>query len=182
MMIFIKKVRNFGILHDIFYIDDFNFSKLIKINIHFNIIYTSNIRIYLTCRIDRINIYKAEHKSQENTDPCMISFDLDDISPVHIIPVFIIAEFLNLIYNNLKQDYEYSKYHDEIILKRKLKNKLLFDLEIEKLCYRQVNECMVCYDQVNSELMTFCCSQYICRMCAIQLKPKKCPNCRKLFD
>jgi hypothetical protein len=142
-----------------------------------------NTFVYINCLLYIQDIYR----DFEDIDDCETDFvnllhchDIDFIKNPSEPCVFKIAKAIDFI-NNLKYNYIYSKYHDLLINKKKYKKKILIDREEAIICKREIHECIVCYENVSSQLKTVCCGQYICRLCVNQICPLKCPNCRTEF-
>lgn len=85
---------------------------------------------------------------------------------------------------NLRDVFTYCKFTDHLIEKKLSKKQLKIRLQKKKLCNREINECIVCYDPVHENLNCSQCGKHLCRVCEFQITVPKCPNCRHkyMFD
>ena len=126
------------------------------------------------------NQYIYRNKEDDNYDECefvsLLHFNEQIICECSKIPfVFKLATALTFI-DKIKENFIYSKFHDGLVLKSKYDKQFLIAMEEESICKREINECIVCYEIVSSELQTGCCKKHICRICVENLTPQRCPN------
>ena len=175
--------------------NDFEYELLSGYNFSKNLVLTPVIRyikssydkkntyIYVNCLIYNQDIYRdfdVDEDCECDFATVLHCHDLD----IKTIPdepyVFKIASAIDFI-NNLNVDFVYSKYHDSLIKKSVYNKKSLIDKEEAIICKREIHDCIVCYENVDSKLITTCCGKNICRVCVNQITPLKCPNCRNEF-
>ena len=156
--------------------------------------YNFNNQLDITPRIFKFNCCTYELTLLVNTKPmyslidifdddddnvlkCLATFDESELKiegKKPIEKVKLIIDFLDNFINN----YIYSRYLDEFVLKSEINKKIKIENQLDQLCKIQVDECIICYNKVEESLTTCCCGKHICRICIDKIIPLKCPNCR----
>lgn len=158
-------------------IDGFMFDKHFPINVSI----CKNIKnIYIRVSIYNQDIYRT-FDDEYDLNSCLLHLEeesinkkIDDCLYLRIIKII---DYIDILSTN----YVYSKYHDSLINKNKVKLMTKIDMDKDKFCKREIFDCIVCYDPVCSSLVTTCCQKHLCRMCSERILPLKCPNCRCEF-
>ena len=135
--------------------------------------------------INNNRMYSSNYIFDEDDDDdnsnlkCISSFDEDILKNADNIWIEKIKKIIDFL-DNFSDNYIYSPYLDEFISKFEITKKIRLENQINDLCKNTINECIICYNEVNANLTTFCCNKHICRICINKIKePLKCPNCRK---
>ena len=145
----------------------------------------TNTYVYINCLFFNQYIYRNRDFYDEDEEDCeflnILHFHEQLSCDEKNLPyIFKLANAI-LFIDKIKEKYIYSKYHDSLMLKTKYSKQILIEMEEDAICKRPINECVVCYEIMSSELKTFCCKQSICRVCVERLNPQKCPYCREEF-
>jgi hypothetical protein len=143
----------------------------------------NNTYVYVNCLIYNQDIYRDfdDEEDCECDFKTILHCTSSDVTTIPEDPyVFKIAKAIDFI-NNLNENFVYSKYHDMLIKKSIYNKQILIDKEEAIICKREIHDCIVCYENVDSRLTANCCGAKICRICVNQIEPLKCPNCRNEF-
>ena len=173
----IRKQLNTQIHNISFYtFKNYNFNNKLKI---FPRIYKYGCCSYdLVILTENNSMYSISNIFDEENDLNLIStFDEDELKidgKNCIEKIKIIVDFID----NFSKDYEYSRYLDEFISKNEINRKIKIEEQIDQICKKSVEDCIICYHKVNDNLTTCCCNKHICRICINKIVPLKCPNCR----
>jgi len=116
-------------------------------------------------------------EDDDNALKCIATFDENELKIESKIPIEKLKFIIDFL-ENFSNNYVYSPYLDEFVLKYEINKKIKLENQFNQLCKTPVYECIICYNKVNDSLSTCCCGKHICRLCINKIIPLKCPNCR----
>ena len=155
-----------------YYLMDYNMNNQLV----FDICIQKTNNFSLICKITNPSILETIENCEDEAFLLQIfNTNNDNLS------IYLKLEVLLKTIENIRTDYVYSKYHDQLVKEDDLLHKINVDKEIDILCRQEIATCMVCMEDISHNIYTSCCTQNICRLCVNKLEPKKCPNCREIF-